>query len=98
MYSPWRESFLYRHKYVKVKTRKSKETQNKRQTNETYLEECRMNEKRLEPYDAERYVQLLSFLDSMLGENSICYKAFSSVFFIYFMPDSFSHNFRIDCP
>lgn len=54
MYSPWRESFLYRHKYVKVKTRKSKETQNKRQTNETYLEECRMNEKRLEPYDAER--------------------------------------------
>lgn len=54
MYSPWRVSFLYRHKYVKGKTRKSKETQNKRQTNETYLEECRMNEKRLEPYDAER--------------------------------------------
>lgn len=54
MYSPWRESFLDRHKYVKVKTRKSKETQNKRQTNEMYLEECRMNEKRLEPYNAER--------------------------------------------
>lgn len=54
MYSLWsRESFLNTTN-VKVKTRKSKETQNKRQTNETYLEECRMNEKRLEPYDAER--------------------------------------------